>query len=217
MGIHRSSLSNQCYLHLKESILQGKIQLGEKLYESKIADELGVSRSPIREAIYKLSSEGLVVSYPNAGSFVVDLNRKDVLEIYDVREALECKAVYLACERITTEEIGELEELIHKTEKKISEEKLNYYPQEMNFDFHIQLIKLSQNALLNKFILLIYDKLKLLRSCSGNEDRIDTALRDHQKIIEIIKDKNAEEAVVVMKEHITNSRRNLINKGFFKI
>ena len=97
---------------LREAIVDGVLKPGERLMEIQLAEELGVSRTPVREAIRKLELEGFVVMIPRRGTYVADMSIKDINEVYEVRTALDVLAAGLAAERITEEELEQMERLL---------------------------------------------------------------------------------------------------------
>ena len=105
------SLSGKVFRTLSEQILSGKYQTGDELREVTVGKELGVSRTPVREAFRKLELEGLVTSIPNKGTYVNGISRDDVQDIYMIRSRLEGLAARLATRRITPEQINEMEEI----------------------------------------------------------------------------------------------------------
>lgn len=98
---------------LRRAILKGELKPGERLMEIALADKLGVSRTPIREAIRKLELEGLVVMAPRKGAKVASITERDLNDVLEVRKGMEVLAISLACERITKEEMEHLEKLKH--------------------------------------------------------------------------------------------------------
>ena len=110
------SLSGKVFRTLSEQILSGKYQTGDELREVTVGKELGVSRTPVREAFRKLELEGLVTSIPNKGTYVNGISRDDVQDIYMIRSRLEGLAARLATRRITPEQINEMEEMIFLSE-----------------------------------------------------------------------------------------------------
>src|SRR5690606_12292208 len=94
---------------LREAIITGKLRPGERLMEVQLAEELGVSRTPVREAIRKLELEGLVLMIPRRGAYVAEISMKDIADVFEIRAALEGLAAQLAAERCTPEEIENLE------------------------------------------------------------------------------------------------------------
>ncbi len=99
-------LRDVVFENLRDAIITQVLKPGERLMEIQLADEMGVSRTPVREAIRKLELEGLVVMVPRKGAYVAGVSMKDIHEVYEVRSALEMLAVTLAAERITDEELN---------------------------------------------------------------------------------------------------------------
>ena len=108
---------------LRDAIITQVLKPGERLMEIQLADEMGVSRTPVREAIRKLELEGLVIMVPRKGAYVAGVSMKDIHEVYEVRAALEMLAVSLAAERITDEELDALErQVLQESEAEASED-----------------------------------------------------------------------------------------------
>jgi DNA-binding GntR family transcriptional regulator len=193
---------------LKKSILSGGYAPGARLNEAELAESMGVSRSPIREAIQRLAKEGLVELIPRKGSFVTSLKLNEVEELFELREVLEIKAAELAAQRISDEELNQLSKLLDNTTDMIKRKKYRQYP--WNLDFHKQIASCAKNRYLFEKIYDTNVHLLLVRHKSGLEiGRADKALQEHRKIFEAIKNKNADLAGKFMKEHIRLSRENI--------
>src|SRR5881628_3303257 len=106
------SLQEKVYDHLKQAILAGEIQPGERLLETRLAESLGVSRIPVREAIRKLERDGLIVVYPRRGVYASPLGPRDVDEVYAIRAVLEGLAARLAAEHRTEQHLARLDEIV---------------------------------------------------------------------------------------------------------
>jgi DNA-binding GntR family transcriptional regulator len=98
---------------LREAIVSGVLEPGERLMEIQLAEEMGVSRTPVREAIRKLELEGFVVMIPRKGAYVAGVSHKDVQDVFEIRRALEVLAAGLAAEKATDEEIEQMERALH--------------------------------------------------------------------------------------------------------
>ena len=103
-------LRDLVFENLREAILKGDLNPGDRLMEVQLANKLGVSRTPVREAIRKLELEGLVIMLPRKGAYVADMSLKDIIEVLEIRASLEGLAAYLASERMSDEDIKKLEE-----------------------------------------------------------------------------------------------------------
>ena len=102
---------------LREAILKGELKPGERLMELQLASKLGVSRTPIREAIRMLQQEGLAVTIPRRGAEVAKMTEKNMEDVLQIREALEILAVQLACEKVTEQQVLKLEEAVEEFER----------------------------------------------------------------------------------------------------
>jgi len=113
----RKSLREKVYDSLKKSILHGRLKGGQRLIEEQLAHQVGISRTPVREAFHKLERDELVIRLPKGGFAVREFTKEDVEEIFGIRSALESYAVFLATSHISPEKISHLEKKIEETEK----------------------------------------------------------------------------------------------------
>ena len=152
---------------LRQAILRGELKPGERLMEIQLANKLGVSRTPIREAIRKLELEGLVLMIPRKGAEVAEITEKNMLDVLEVRRALEELAVKLACERITEEEIQELKDAADAFQKILSEKDITKIA-EADEAFHDVIFKSTGN-----------DRLIQLLNSLPDAGHHDAAARQH--------------------------------------
>ena len=136
---------------LRDAIIRGILKPGERLMEVQLAEELGVSRTPVREAIRKLELEDLVVMIPRKGAYVSGISLKDIADVFEVRAAVEALAAGLAAERITDEELEELERILVKKAEIIDANDLDRLV-EIDISFHESLYHASRNAKLVQII-----------------------------------------------------------------
>ena len=129
---------------LRQAIKEGILKPGERLMEIQLADELGVSRTPIREAIRKLELEGFVVMIPRRGTYVADISLKDVVQVFEIRSALEELAAGLAAERITPDELEELERILVEINEYIDRDEFDKIV-DTDIRFHGVLYRASRN------------------------------------------------------------------------
>lgn len=190
---------------LREAIINGDLPPGERLMEVQVAEELGVSRTPVREAIRKLELEGLVAMIPRKGAYVSGLSMKDLIEVFEIRGALEGVASSLAAERATEEELEDLERYLVKTAELI-ESKDFAGVVEVDTDFHSLLYKTSRNSRLAQIINNLREQIQRFRQTSlSYPGRMKEALEEHRKIVEAISDRNPELASQLAQEHIENA------------
>ncbi len=208
---NRPSLSEAVYKIIKERLLSQELEPGTKLREEDLADQLGVSRTPVREAINKLEREGLVEIIPRYGTFVANISSKDVEEIYQIREALEFLAMRLALPRFSKDKLFELAR-IHK-ECEASLEKGNFDPFiGIDTTFHDFLVKLSKNKRLIRLMSNLNNQIRLGRLESFSvPGRAKKALNEHQKIIEAMLEGNAEEVEGLLRQHSRNAKDNILH------
>jgi DNA-binding GntR family transcriptional regulator len=174
-----------------------------------------VSRGPLREAISRLESRGLIERAPNVGARVVSLSHQELIELYQIRENLEGLACRLAAENMTEADIQELETLLqkHKQDKDFKDG-TSYYKQQGDLDFHYCIIHGSKNKKLIHLLceelyhlILMYRHQFSAISTSKLTRHPEKAFIHHQRIIEAIADRDGELAEMLMKKHIQNSRR----------
>lgn len=193
---------------LRKAIILGKLKPGERLMEIQLAEEMGVSRTPVREAIRKLELEGFVVMVPRRGAYVAGVSVKDIADVFEVRSALEGLAAGLAAERITEEEMEELEKVIHL----ISGEEDILTVVKKDNEFHELIYKASRNNRLTQIITNLSEQINRFRLTSLSvPGRLKIAVDEHKKIIEAISERNVDLAHKLASEHMENAEQNLIN------
>ncbi|UWG97722.1 GntR family transcriptional regulator [Dehalobacter sp. DCM] len=187
---------------LREAIVGGVLEPGERLMEIQLAEEMGVSRTPVREAIRKLELEGFVVMVPRRGAYVAGVSHKDVKDVFEIREALEGLAAGLAAEKITDEEIEELERVLHYEKEPDSLEVLV----QSDIDFHALLYKASRNERLNQILANLREQTNRFRTTSlAVPGRAKYAIQEHRAIVDAIARHDVEEAQRLAGAHIENA------------
>ncbi len=202
-----SSLTEEIADVVRERILRGEYEIGEKIKENQIATELRVSRTPIREAFKLLENEGLIDYIPNRGCFAKGFTKQDVEDIYAVRGSLEELAVMWAVERILPEEITALEEqcdmMEFYTRKKDVKKVL-----ELNSGFHDVIYASARSRFLAQVLRSYKAYLdKTRKSFFYEQDYLESILKEHRAILDAIKEHNRERAAETMKQHLTASQQ----------
>ena len=196
---------------LRQAILKGELKPGERLMEIALAERLGVSRTPIREAMRKLEQEGLVVMIPRKGAYVDGISLKDIHEVYEIRAALEALALELAAKYITDEELDELALQVKEEEALTDVGRLN----EIIFidsSFHDLIYQYARNSKLTQFVEILQEQFKRFRALPlGGSARSNTALEEHQQILEALKNHDSILAAQLAKKHIAGAEEALIN------
>lgn len=200
---------------LRQAIKDGVLKPGERLMEIRLAEELGVSRTPIREAIRKLEQEGFVVMVPRRGTYVADISLKDISQVFEIRGALEELAAGLAAERITPDELERLERILVE---------INEYMANDSFDkivdadvrFHDILYHASRNQRLVDILNNLREQMLRFRSISMHyPGRLVATWEEHRRMVENIAQHNSAMARKVAKKHMENSEKTLL-KGIKK-
>ena len=200
------SLTDEIADVVRERILKGEYEIGEKIKENQIATELKVSRTPIREAFKLLENEGLIDYIPNRGCFAKGFTKQDVDDIYAVREALEELAVRWAVARITEPELLALEEQVDLMEfytKKKDKKKVL----ELNTSFH-EIIYASARSRFLAQVLSSYKEYieKTRKSIFYEQSYLEGILSEHRAIFEAIKDRDEERVVEAISKHLEASQ-----------
>jgi DNA-binding GntR family transcriptional regulator len=196
---------------LREAILSQQLEPGERMMEIQLAEEMGVSRTPVREAIRKLELEGLVVMIPRKGAYVAGLSLKDVAEVFEIRRVLEGLAAELAVDRITDDELENLERYLVKIAEDIERSDLNKVV-ETDTDFHTLLYQASRNQRLAQIINNLREQIQRFRATSlSHPGRMKEALEEHRKIVEAISSRDSETARRLAQEHIENAENSMMD------
>ena len=205
------SLRGQVFDKIRSDILNGKYKRGEELVESSIGKELGISRTPVREAIRQLELEGLVQLVPNKGAFVTGISEKDVRDIYLIRARLEGLAARMAAKNITPELLEAMEETVVLSEYHAKKE---HYEQvcEMDSKFHKLLYKASGSRILEHTLTDFHQYVQRVRMASiMQKRRMEKSNDEHGAILTAIREHDEEKAELVATRHISNTVENLKN------
>ena len=202
----RKSLGEHVFESLKHSIIRGKISPGEWLVESHIAETLGISRTPVREAIHKLEREGLIDRQPRGGFTVLGLNRNDIEETFGIRSVLEGYAARLAAVKHKEEELEALEKKIDEFQNALDRKKMNLLPT-INTEFHDLLYSLSKSPKLINMINGLHDQIYRYREMILKDSKFAvTSNQDHQKMLKYIRKRDAHGAERLVRDHIVRGK-----------
>lgn len=195
---------------LREAILRGDLEPGERLMEIALANRLGVSRTPIREAIRKLELEGLVVMIPRRGAQVASITKKDLQDVLEVRSSLEVLATQLACARIDEEQLKALRVALNGFEKALGSSDVSVIAR-ADVAFHDVIFEATCNArlvqILNNLREQMYRyRLEYLKDFSSHRRLLD----EHKRLVEAIAGHDEQTAVEIIKAHIYNQEISVI-------
>ena len=205
------SLADQVFEHIERDILSGKYERGEIIPESKLSAVLGVSRTPIREALRRLEQEHLIEE-SGKGSIVIGISEKDLEDIFLIRKQLECLAASMAAKNHTDEQLAELKETLELQEfyvTKADTEHVKY----MDNKFHRILYKLTGSTVFYDTLVPLHRKIQKYRRASlQSKSRAKESVLEHRKVYEAIASRDEDLAAKTVLEHIENAY-NHIKKG----
>lgn len=187
---------------LRARILSGELRPGQRLNEVAIAERLGTSRTPVREALQALTAQGLVRAVAGKGSFVMDFDRDALRHLGDVRIGLERRAAELAAAKADDAQLDRMSSLLSQTRE--SMEHSDGYPVE--FDFHLELVRSVGNPHLLTFATDVNMQFRLARATSGYQpSRAAAAYQEHLDVLSALRDRDPVEAGRAMERHLLNS------------
>ncbi len=195
---------------LREAIRKGILRPGERLMELQLAEELGVSRTPVREAIRKLEQEGYVVMMPRRGTYVASMSIRDINEIFEIRTALESLSNGLAAKRIMDEELEQLQRQLVKIKGYIDANDMDRIV-ETDIQFHDLLYQASRNTRLVGIISNLREQLTRFRTLSMSyPGRLEATLEEHRNIVESIAQGDVKAARKAAECHMEHSEQTLM-------
>jgi len=209
------TLADRVCQQIITAIVKGEIPTGSKISETDLARTYGISRGPLREALRRLEGLRLIERKPHIGARVVELSVKELLEIYRVREALEGMACRLAAISMPQEEIDSLRALLDQHQQNIEQQEGQaYFQKEGDLDFHYRIVMASGNSKLQELLAAdLYHLVRMYRyQFSLSSSRPTLALREHHQILDAIETRDEELAELLMRRHISASRRNIESK-----
>lgn len=209
---HDSSLRNKVFRYIKSHIISGAYNPGETLLESKLAEELGVSRTPIREAIRLLELEGLVEVTTKKGAVILGISQKDVQDIYAIRQLVEGLAGRWAAERISEGELKDLQKTFELMEFYGQKQDLEEVT-ELDNKFHQAIYEASGSRILYLTLRNLHEYAQMARIRSlAFRNRLPQTLTEHKAILEAIRSKDADGAEKALSEHVRNVYQNIMSQ-----
>ena len=211
------SLRGKVFRKIREDILEGNYSEMEELREAAISKSLGVSRTPVREALRQLELEGLVTIVPNKGAYVTGITSKDIYDIYIIRSYLEGLCAKWACEHITEEQIDTLEEIFYLSEFHIQKE---HWDQIFELDnrFHLTMYEACGSKILEHILSDYHHYVERVRKNTlSSKERARKASEEHKAILQSVKDKDEARAERLANDHIFKSIANIKNQGLEKL
>jgi len=211
-SVRRKNLGTQVFEKVKGMILRGDIPPGIRVIENELADSMGISRTPVREAVHRLAAEGFLDPLPKGGYAVRGLTVSGVEETFDIRSTLESFAAFLAAKRFADEELLPLEEKIDECESCLDENDLAKLTR-INTDFHELLYAMSRSPRLIKMIHDLRDDIFLLRKVILNSaDMARLSNKDHREMIRAMKKRDSGKVEKLVKKHILRGKEYVLKQ-----
>jgi len=203
-------LGEVVYEALKNAITENQFKAGDRLMETDLADEMQVSRTPVREAVRKLEAEGYVTIIPRKGTYVAGLTVQDINDVFEIRYALEGMAAYFAAQRATQEDIEELRAFVERQAANWNSNSVATNVAE-DIEFHSMLYRMSKNQRVEGLITDLRLRSQRLRNSTlSDAERLKYALEEHKEILQAIETRDSVKAREMARNHVVESRNAML-------
>lgn len=205
------SLKESAYKIIKEKLLGLEFEPGSRIREDLLAQEISMSRTPVREAINQLTAEGLVTNVPRKGIFVVQLTSEEISNLLDIREALETLAIENCIDKATEAQIKLLDNLLDEFQAALAKDNFKKC-NALDSRFHMEIAKISNNIKLIDFLTEIDDFMIIARMLEKKDQpklKNEITLEEHKVIMEAIKNRDKQEASKAIRTNIKTMKANL--------
>lgn len=210
------SLSDRILTIIEKAILSGSIRPGERLIETELAKNLGISKSPVREALKRLEGDGIVKLEPRRGYFVRDIGRKSIEEFFDTMFIIEPTSAVISLKKKSETVCSEIDELLRNMERCLRKKDYESY-RALNDQFHGLFHDLTDNEWLIKISQMLRKQAYILRSLSlYTKDRFSSSIKEHQAIADAYKKGDEKLLEKAVKNHLTMFKENILESDFFK-
>lgn len=211
--VNLARASDSVFQILREGILTQTFQSGERLNVHDLAARLGVSLTPVKDAINRLAAEGLIEIKPRSGTFVTAISPEDVAETFEIRAALECLAAERMLERVTPEDIERFRKLAEDLEKPVTTEKQRTFHEAKNIEFHALIVELSGNRKLIEMYRNLNAHIQIARIHDSRREwteRMEQERKEHREIFHAIEARNRKRLVEALGGHIDRAAQALV-------
>ena len=214
LSVDVNRLNEQVYEALRDEILKGNLKPGQRLPINTIADHLGISATPVRDAVLHLNTDGLVEIIPRRGTFVSVLKRKNIQEVFDARRIIECAAA----ERATKPQedvVEQMKKLVNEIASLREDERFRDYRRYIDLDvkFHHCLVELLENKLVTRIYEQLHWPLQVVRMLSyADYHRASGTVSEHQAILQGLVKKDVLEAEVAIRDHLDHAEADLLRR-----
>jgi len=202
--LEKNSMSADLAEYIKQQILDGQLNPGDRIVETKVAKELGISQTPVREAIRQLSGEGIITIVPNKGPMVRQFDMKDVFEVYSLRSMLEGLAIRLAVQQASDEEIRKLSAFFEDMKRKLADDTVDSLLEE-SVHIHQSIVRLANHSRLAASYDSITFSISLAGRILGKVSTKQKEVDQHAELIEALVRRDPDHAEKVMRQHILRS------------
>ncbi|MBP1992080.1 GntR family transcriptional regulator [Paenibacillus eucommiae] len=202
----KQNISEDLIVYLKQQILSGELNPGDRVVETKLAKELGISQTPVREALRQLQGEGIITIIPNKGPMVCSLDITDAFEVYSIRSMLEGLAIRLATQNASEEDLTDLERVYNGMKDKVADDTVPVsYLLNDSFYIHETIMKLSNHSRLISMYKSISFQIALINRIMGSRSSKMKEMEEHWELVEVLKQRDPDRAEDVMRRHIYRS------------
>lgn len=211
-SIIKKTLRHEAYERIADLIISGELSANERIDENRLSTELGISRTPLREALNRLTQEGIVTDVPYRGMFVKEFSQRQVRETYEVRKVLESTAVRWAMDLVTSKDIAELRVMIAQIAEAQQQSQISEIT-DIDSDFHMTIARASGNETLIAMIQQLMNQTRLMKQL-GNMDR-QVAARTHNDrvlIVDALERGERDKAVQHMNDHLEDACQGIIKQ-----
>jgi DNA-binding GntR family transcriptional regulator len=212
--LDRTRASDSVFEVLRDSILTRVFRPGDRLDVKAVATQLGVSPTPVKDAINRLAAEGLIDIHPRSGTYVAEISPQAVAETFEIRRALECLAAETLVPRLTTELDSRFEQLLDALEHPIDDESSRRFHDERNVELHLLIVEASGNQRLLELYRSLNAHLTIARIHLRNrpdDARLEKERREHRAIVDAIRARNAKALVAALGQHIKRAGQALVD------
>ncbi|CAG9178757.1 GntR family transcriptional regulator [Cupriavidus pinatubonensis] len=204
--VERQRLHDTVVGHLRNFIVEGVLKAGTKLNERELCETLGISRTPLREALKVLAAEGLIDISPNRGATVASLSATEIRDTFELMSGLEAFSGELACERMTAVELAELKALHYTMLACRAQEDLSGY-YDCNRQIHDRINQAARNAALRQTYLAVNRRLQALRFRSNfQKTKWDSAIHDHDEMLIALEARDGKRLAAILRQHLLDKR-----------
>jgi DNA-binding GntR family transcriptional regulator len=192
------------YRRLRQLIVEGALAPGQRIFENDLADQLGISRTPLREALKVLAAEGLVTMKLRRGAYVTEVSERDLVEVFHLLALLESDAAGVVAQDASDAQIAELAAIHQQLEATVSDRDAFFAANER---FHMRLLDIAGNRWRNQMVADLRKVMKLYRHHSlFKQGRLEASLKEHRKIMAALKSRNAALARQLMQQHLAHGK-----------